>query len=395
MSMPENALMGVDVGTTLIKVVAYSETLSILGEARVRTPWITSGVGVEADPEVLAQTAIRCIEQALSAIARPVRVRALGITGMGETGVLADARGRPMAPAIAWHDERGGAEAGALAAELPGFAGRSGRRADERPSVVKWRWLRANGYELEGARRWYAVAEWVAVRLGARPGSELSLASRTGCLDVRAGELFTEALAWSGADPGWLGQLVPAGVAAGRAEVGPAEIRGAVVSVAGLDCYASSHALDADVPETAFLSCGTSGATVRILEKWPDRAAAAAAGFTVDRYLDGRRAAVLGATPCGLVLQPLRDRLGPPGAAPGPEWNRAYDAVAEAESHLIGSMERFCDPTRRVVTAGGWIEHAGLEEALRRRLGPSLDSRDDQNSAARGAAMLARDAAGF
>ncbi len=394
MSMAESALVGLDVGTTFVKAVVYTDDLRPLGEAQARTPWVVTAEGTEADPETLARTAVDCVVRAVASAGPPVRVRALGVTGMGETGVLVDADDRPVAPAIAWHDTRTAADPRALGRDLPDFGAHAGRPPDDRPSLAKWRWLRDAGHELDRARRWYAVAEWVAHRLGGRPGSDLSLASRTGALDVRSGRLYAPALEWAGAGGRWIGELVPSGAPAGRVGVGPPELAGAALSVAGLDCYASAHALGADEPHIAFLSCGTSGATIRVLDEWPDLAAAAAAGFTVDRHLDGRRAAMLGATPCGLVLQPLRDRLGPPAAAAGPEWDRAYDTVAQAEARVMGAMERLCGPTHRLVASGGWIEHAGLRESLRRRVGRGLEPLIDQTSAARGAALIARDGAG-
>jgi sugar (pentulose or hexulose) kinase len=392
MSMAESALVGVDVGTTLIKAVVRSGDLHPLGEAQARTPWIAGPQGIEADPEWLAVVAIGCVMRALSAAGPEVRVRALGVTGMGETGVLVDAQDRPLAPAIAWHDTRTSADPGALGREIPDFGAFAGRPADDRPSLAKWRWLADAGFALDDARRWYSVAEWVAHRLGGSPGSDLSLASRTGALDVRAAEPWGPALEWSGARAGWFGELVPSGAPAGRVAVGPRGLVGAVICVAGLDSYASARALAAEGAETAFLSCGTSGATIRVLDGWPDLARAAAAGFTVDRHLDGRRPVVLGATVCGLVLQPLRDRLGPPDDPAAPEWQRAYADVAEAQSQVIGAMERLCGPTRRVVASGGWIEHPGLEAALRTRVGRGLEPRVDATSAARGAAIVARDA---
>lgn len=389
--MAEHVFMGVDVGTTFIKAVVYGDDFSSRAEAQARTPWSAVSPGIEADPEALADTTLACIERALLD-AGDVRVRALGVTGMGETGVLADAHDRPVAPAIAWHDERGAAEAAALAREVPGFARRTGRAADDRPSLIKWRWLAGAGYDLERVRRWYAVPEWIARRLGGAPASEMSLASRTGTLDIAQAQPSAEALEWSGADANWFDELVPAGVSVERVTAGPTPLRGCVISVAGLDCYASAHALGADHPRTTFLSCGTSGAAVRVLDHVPDLDLATTAGVTVDRYIDGRRLVALGARPCGLTLQPLRDRLGEPEASSTREWSAAYAAVAASEWELISQMQALFGGFDRLVAAGGWIAHPGLQQALRRHTGPLLEPRVDPTSAARGAALLAREA---
>lgn len=420
--MVRDALVGVDVGTTFIKAVAYTSELIALGRAKVRTPWTATVTGAEAHPDELADSAIEAIELALNAADDVTRVVAVGVTGMGETGVLVDRRDQPLFPSIVWHDHRGREQAERLEGDLGDFELRAGRRPSELCSLVKWRWLNDAFPEATHAVRWLSVAEWVVHRLGGRPASEASLASRTGAIDVRRGAPFDEALDWAGAPRSWIADLVPAGVPAGRVETGPRPIIGSVTTVAGLDSYASMLAVAADDPGTIFVSCGTSGAAVRVLDRPisnEDVARAVSSDLTIDRYLDDVRLAVLGATPCGLILQPLHDLLGPPpetrrssrdgpdlgvgsdgsvwihhirsGVTPGEVWRRAYEAVADGQGRRVHELERFGARPGRLVAAGGWIEHAGLRDALEHRVGPAWRVGADE-TAARGAAMLARSA---
>ena len=418
--MIHDALVGVDVGTTFIKAVVYSGDLAVLGRGTLRTPWTPKASGAEADPDVLARAAIQAISTALADSPEPARVLAIGVTGMGETGVLVDGQGRPVAPAIAWHDRRGRDQAARLHRDLPDFGLHAGRRPTEQCTVVKWMWLRDAGFDLDRARRWLSLAEWVVLRLGGSPESEVSLASRTGALDVRRLEPYGDALDWCGAPPSWLGEPVAAGTPAGEVSNGPREMRGAVATVAGLDAYASLGAIGADDPRTAFVSCGTSGAAIRVLDHVPTEDTVRAAvemDVTVDRYLDGRRMALLGTTPCGLILQPIYDTVGPPEGAPAPGepehaagaqagepphgldaqraelWQRSYQAVADGQSRLVRTIEPFGEPLARVVAAGGWMLQPGLRHALERRLRSALELHADDATAALGAAMLARSAA--
>ena len=62
--------------------------------------------------------------------------------------------------------------------------------------------------------RWLSVGEWVVHRLGGEQVAELSLASRTGWLDLHARGWWDEALAWSGAPPGLLPEPAPAATTA-------------------------------------------------------------------------------------------------------------------------------------------------------------------------------------
>ncbi len=396
-------VVGVDIGTTFIKAVVYDDAMDPLGEDKVRTPWRQTESGGDADPDAIVASVLQSLEGAL-ARAGEVKVDAIGVTGMGETGVLADADDHPVAPAIAWHDLRGLAQAYVLARDFRDFAVSSGRVASPLCSVVKWRFLADSGLDLSRVRRWYSMAEWVVHRLGGRPETEGSLASRTGALDVRNGVINPDVIAWAGGRPDWFGQVVAAGVSAGRVTAGPPPIRGCVATVAGLDGYASAVGVGADAPDVAFLSCGTSGAAIRTVPAWlsdDDMRRSAAMDLTLDRWLDGQQLVMLGATPCGLILQPLYDVLGPPvsgdgmatgdGAAldPAALWRRAFDAVADGQMRLVRDIERIGASVRQVVAAGGWIAQAGLRESLERRIGGRLTVFADENTAARGAAMLA------
>ena len=62
---------------------------------------------------------------------------------MGETGVLVDGRGAPLAPAIAWHDGRDGAEAEQLGRDIDpaSFTRRTGKPPTNQYALTKHRWL--------------------------------------------------------------------------------------------------------------------------------------------------------------------------------------------------------------------------------------------------------------
>ena len=75
--------------------------------------------GAEIAPERLVDCALAAANEALDG-APDGPVGALGVASFAETGVLLDARGEPVAPAIAWHDSRGEEQARRLVAELGG-----------------------------------------------------------------------------------------------------------------------------------------------------------------------------------------------------------------------------------------------------------------------------------
>ena len=98
--------MGLDVGTSSAKAVVFTDQGEVVGEGRARTPWITAPYGVELAAEELLNAAIDALGLALDATPGATSVTAVGITSMGESGVLVGRDGVPVAPVIAWHDGR-------------------------------------------------------------------------------------------------------------------------------------------------------------------------------------------------------------------------------------------------------------------------------------------------
>ena len=192
-------LLGIDVGTSACKAVVVDRAGLERAHGQSATPWRRVPTGAEVDPDALFDAAVAAARAALAGAAEG-RVCAVGVTSMAEGGVLLDGHGRLLAPVIAWHDARGDEEASQLADDLgtDRFAESTGLPASPLCSLAKLRWLAEHKPATRSAARWLNVAEWVVRRLGGRDVAELSLASRTGLLDLSARAPFTEALAWAG-----------------------------------------------------------------------------------------------------------------------------------------------------------------------------------------------------
>ena len=430
-------LVGIDVGTTACKAVVVRATDGVeVAHGKTVTPWTQVPSGAELAPEALlgatvAATAAAC-ERAPAG-----RVVGVGVTSMAETGVLLGRDGRPLAPAIAWHDARGEGEAAQLAADLGAerFAAHTGLPVRPLFSIAKYAWLRANLPEVAGAVRWLGVAEWVLHRLGGEQVAEWSLASRTGLLDLGRRAWWDEARAWAGAPPGLLPELVQAGSPAGRASGEPlAALAGAVLTVAGHDHLSASVGAGATRPGDLFDSCGTAEALIRAVPPpvAPDDVRRlVAAHVTVGWHVLPGQHALLGASRAGLALQRFLDLLGvgeqgraeldqaavsvPPGcggmavrdvfgeraaldgvgdhAGPGWVWRAALEAVAERAAELRGEIEAVAGPSGRLVLAGGWARSPAVRSVKLARLGP-FDHPPVTEAGARGAALLGGVAAG-
>ncbi len=435
--MSAELLVGIDVGTTACKaaVVRAADGVEV-AHGSALTPWTQVPTGAELVPEALFDAAVAATAQACER-APAGQVVGVGVTSMAETGVLLGRDGRPLAPAIAWHDARGEAEAARLAADLGAerFSAHTGLPVRPLFSIAKYAWLRANHPEVRGAVRWLGVAEWVLHRLGGEQMAEWSLASRTGLLDVARRAWWDEACAWADVPHGLLPDLVQAGSPAGRAAGDRLpRLAGAALTVAGHDHLSASVGAGATRPGDLFDSCGTAEALIRAV---PPPVAPAdvqrlvAAHVTVGWHVLPGQHALLGASRAGLALQRFLDLLGvgeqgraeldlaaatvPPGSdglavrdvfgeraaldgigdrsGPGTVWRAALEAVAERAAELRGHIEAVAGPSARLVLAGGWARSPAVRSVKLARLGP-FDHPPVTEAGARGAALLGGIAAG-
>jgi sugar (pentulose or hexulose) kinase len=430
-------LIGIDVGTTACKaaVVRAGDGREV-AHAAVPTPWTPVRTGAELAPERLLDAAAAAAAGALEA-APDGQVVGAGVTSMAETGVLLDRHGRPLAPAIAWHDARGEAEAARLGAELGAerFSARTGLPVRPLFSIAKYAWLRASLPEVAEAVRWLGVAEWVVHGLGGDQVAELSLASRTGLLDLERRAWWEEARAWAAMPPGLMADLVQAGTPVGRASGGRLpRLAGATLTVAGHDHLSASVGAGATRPGDLFDSCGTAEALVRAVPppvSPGDIGRLVAAHVTVGWHVLPGQHALLGASRAGLALRRFLDLLGVGdeeraeldraaaaaphgsgglrvrdvfgeraaldgiGASPSPAlaWRAVLEAVTERTAELRGHIESVAGPSQRLVLAGGWARSPAVRSVKRARLGP-FDWPPVTQAGARGAALLAGVAAG-
>ena len=180
--------VGLDIGTTSSKAVVYDDTGQPLASSRRPTVWHRDAGGTEIDADQLRDGAVDTLAEAVRRLPRSITIAGVGITSMGETGVLVDHGGRAIAPAIAWHDRRDDVEVDELRRDLgaDAFAVQAGKPLRGQFSITKHRWLTRHDSQVASAVRRFNVAEWVALGLGADEACDRSLACRTGWFDISA-----------------------------------------------------------------------------------------------------------------------------------------------------------------------------------------------------------------
>ena len=426
-------LVGLDVGTTRVKAIAVAADGSVLAESAVATPWVHDGPQAEMAPEHLAQVLRAVLDGVVRHPGWPEGGRAIGIgiASMAEAGILMDGSGTPLAPIIAWHDPRGDVETLRSAVGIDAFESHVGMRLNSKPSVTKLLWLQGNS-DVGSAATYLSVAEWVAYLLGADPASELCLVSRTGLFDVVARAPWKATLDLVG--DLLPGPVVTAGDAVGRVgDEWPEPMRGAVITIAGMDHHAGAFASGAATSQALFDSMGTAEALLRftpgplthddlralavddIAVMWsviPDHVCLLAAfltGLSLERI-----AKTIGATDRdqrlriasealttergslsledtahdGLSIRGIDD-----SARPAALWRASVEDLLALSEASVHRMTEIVGPPSSIVIAGGWIKDPMVAATKRASLGEFRVS-DVDEAGAMGAAMFAAIAAG-
>ncbi len=339
--------------------------------------------GAELDPGGLLDAAAAAAREAVAA-AGVGQVAGIGVASMAETGVLVDARGRPVVPSIAWYDTRGDPER----LDIPGFSARTGLPPSPLCTLVKYRWMREHWPDTARGVRWLNVAEWIVRGLGGEPATELSLASRTGFYDLHAKRAWDEALDWAGAPAGLAPDPVPAGTPMGRTA------GGAVLTVGGHDHIAAAVGAGAAGEDDVLDDCGTAEAFVRATRPLsPERVAEAVAnGFTVAWHAVPDRQALQGAVNSGMELQRTVDRL--TGRPRSPRRGGPGDRAERARRRLPRGA-RGCRPRGGGhIGADGGDRRAGQPARGHRRLGGGRGSAGGQGAPPRPLRPPSRDVTG-
>ena len=426
-------LLGIDVGTSACKAAIVDADGAERAHGQAPTPWRKVPTGAEIDPRALLDAALEAAAAALAA-APEGTVRGVGVTGMAETGVLLDGRGEPLAPAIAWHDARGGPEAEALGAEIGErrFIRTTGLPVTalcSAPSALARRQLPGSA----AARRWLNVG-----RMGrARPRRRRGRRAVAGLPDrpARPGRRRRRSPTRSrGRGRGRTSSPSHPGRDARRPRRRLlARRRGAVLTVGGHDHLAAGVGAGVVAPgdvSTRAARPRRSSARSRRRSTPSDRAGRrgrAERGLARRRGppRDPRRALVRPR------LQEVLDALGiadedrpeldagalatAPGDAPAldldfralerppvrlpadvaPErvWRATLDAAAAMVDAQLARVDEVAGPRRRLVVTGGWARDEAVL-AAKARLGP-LETPPVVEAGCRGAALLAGVAAGL
>jgi xylulokinase len=318
-------LIGIDCGTQSVRAIAFDGRGRKVAETRRSTPakMLDGGRG-QYDPAEMFATVVACLHEVAQALGgRPVA--GLAVASMGESCVLIDERGKPLAPSLVWFDRRPEEASRRLVAKIGAeraFA-IAGLSIEPIFTLCKLAWMREHWPEaVTSACRMLCMADWIAYRLCGVAATDLTLASRTFCLDIHARRWSEELFALAGLDAALGAPLVASGTALGPvlpAVLSETGISGTPIVAAGAhDHLAGALALGITRPGILLDSLGTAEFLLQATDAPLDDPAVLERGLNQGAIATHRAFSYLGGgiNSSGGSVEWLRTMLGgPPHAA--------------------------------------------------------------------------------
>ncbi len=385
--------MGIDVGTTGCKVLAFAESGALLAQAGREYPLISPHPGwYELDPERVWRDVRACLLEVNAQVSQDP-VSALGISSQGEAMTPIAADGTALANSPISSDMRNMRQTAALEAALGAeriFA-ITGQPLSAIYTVPKTMWFRDNAPQiLEQTAKLLCYVDFIAFKLGVEPAIDYSMAARTLALDVHTLDWSEELLAAGGIRREQLAKPVPSGSVIGEIPPRLARdlgFRGKVKVVSGgHDQPAGALGAGVLAPGRAMLSIGTTEALVAVTDQ-PRPEMLAHHVSCYPHAAPGNFIALTGSQTGGRLLRWYRDELAAAERQIANDTARdIYDVIVEqvpdAPSPLlllpyfIGSDMLYNDPaatgaligltfdTKREHIVGAILEGLSFEAAL-------------------------------
>lgn len=208
------SLMGLDIGTTGCKAVAFSESGKILASSYKEYNLVMGKNTFEINPYILSNKCLEVIKEAALKVKSINPVEAISIASFGEAFVPISKNGQCLDNAIIYMDSRGTEESVWLSKELGDDKIFSITGIPNFPaySICKMLWYKNNKKEvLSKAYKLLLIEDFILNKLGINFYISYSLASRTMAFNVVKKEWSDEILGFCGIDKKLLSKPVPSG----------------------------------------------------------------------------------------------------------------------------------------------------------------------------------------
>lgn len=339
------SLMGIDVGTTGCKVVAFDQAGAVLAQAGREYPLLNPHPGwYELDPNQVWSFVCQCLRE-VNARLQSDPVTALSVTSQGEAMVPVAADGAVLANSPVSSDRRNSRQTAQMQAALglERIFALTGQPMSTIYTLPKILWWRDHAPQIiERTWKFLCYVDFVAYKLGVEPVIDHSMAARTLAFDVNKLAWSDELLAAGSLRREQLARTLPSGEIIGeiaRAQADALGFSGKVkVVTGGHDQPAGALGAGVLQPGTAMYSIGTTEALVAVT----DKPRAQMLAYNVSCYphaAPGYFIALSGNQTGGRLLRWYRDELAAAERASAAATGRdVYDVIVEQIDDSPGDM---------------------------------------------------------
>lgn len=329
-------IIGIDIGTSGTKAVAFHIHGNVIAEYRIGYPLLNPQPGYfEQEPDVLFSAVLQAISevvQRVNGMSDGARLSAIGFSSAMHGLIVMDERDRPLTNCITWADTRSELFAARLKATAEGLDiySKTGTPIHPMSPMSKLGWLRAHlPAVFAAAKKFISIKEYIFFKLFGHYLVDESIASATGLFDIHTMTWYPPALNVVGISPLQLSEPVPiTHVCLGLEKQAASAMHIPVDTpfiIGGSDGCLANLGAYAVVPGDAAVTIGTSGA-IRMLSDLP-RTDPKARTFS---YVLTEKLFVLGGAVNngGMVLRWYRENFGPAEI----NEDQAYRVLAEEAS---------------------------------------------------------------
>jgi gluconokinase len=270
---PGQVVIGLDVGTTAAKAVAFGLDSPWRYVAVREHPLLEPAPGWQVqDPRTVLETTFSALAECVAA-APGAAVVGISLSAAMHGLLALDEAQDPLTPLLTWADARAAEQARALrrsgrALELQQ---RTGTPVHPMSPLTKLMWFARHEPETcARARWWVGLKDYLLLSLSGTLATELSSASGTGLLDLATGDWDPEAVDLAGISRHQLPEVLPTTAVLGLSAAAAARVglpAGTPVVVGAADGPLGNLGTGALSPGTASLSLGTSGAVRMVVPR--------------------------------------------------------------------------------------------------------------------------------
>ena len=221
------ALLGIDLGTSSVKILIMDTQGRTLGASKVDYAVIAPRAGwAESDPNEWWTAVVTGVQAAMARIPH-VRISAIGLSGQMHGVVPTDEEGRPTGAALLWADTRAEAELARYRALPPSMLKHLANPLVPGMAGPLLCWLAEHEASTYQAARWaLQPKDWVRMRLTNAVASDPSDASATLLYDLPADRWADDVIAALGLKRALFPPILPSGADAGKLSARAAEALG-------------------------------------------------------------------------------------------------------------------------------------------------------------------------